>query len=95
MLNILSGVAVLVVVLCPTDLPKYPPNHLKAGERDTSINLTAIQDWLGPECVKNIHLVAATVFIVSIGMTSFIFGARERDRRRKKPHRPGRLGGGG
>ena len=40
--------------------------------------------------MKTIHLIFAAAFIVFIGLTSFIFGARERDRRHESPYPKGR-----
>lgn len=72
-LSIIAGFAVLVVVLFPTKRP------------ETTIDLTPLQDALGESVVNWIHVGAAVVFIVLIGVISLFFGARERDRRRTEP----------
>ena len=77
-LSIAAGVCVLAVVLFPTSGP---------GE---ATELGPLQDWLGESAVGKIHIAAAALFIVFIGLISVIFGVRERDRHRKKPNE-GRL----
>lgn len=72
-LSISAGVCVLGVVLFPTSRP------------DKATELRPVQDWLTESIVGKIHITAAALFIVIIGLISLIFGARERDRHRKKP----------
>jgi hypothetical protein len=77
-LSIAAGVCVLAVVLFPT------------GRPNKATDLRPVQDWLGESVVGKIHLTAAALFVVFIGLISLIFGARERDRHRKTPE-DGRL----
>jgi hypothetical protein len=72
-LSIIAGLAVLVVVLFPTKRP------------EKAIEPTPLQDLRGESFVNWIHVGAAVVFIVLIGLISLFFGAREHDRRRTEP----------
>ena len=72
-LSIAAGACVLAVVMFPT------------GRPNKGTDLRPVQDWLGESAVGKIHLTAAALFIVFIGLISLIFGARERDRHRKTP----------
>ena len=72
-LSFAAGVCVLAVVLFPTSRP------------DKATELRPVQDWLTESTVGKIHIFAAALFIVFIGLISLMFGARERDRHRKSP----------
>ena len=72
-LSILAGLAVVFVVVFPTQRP------------DKTIELRPHQEAWGESFVNWVHVGAATTFVVLIGLISFFFAARERDRRRVEP----------
>jgi hypothetical protein len=72
----LAGVAVVLVAVCPT------------GTSEPGQELTALQARLGESLVQSIHFVAAFVFISSLAVISFLFGAREGSRPRRGRQSP-------
>ena len=75
-LSIVAGCGALVVALFPT------------GRPNEAVKLTPLQDRLGESTVETIHFVAATVFIVSLGVISYYFGKREGARPQRENKRP-------
>jgi hypothetical protein len=54
--------------MCPTGRPSDEANE---------IDLTPLQDHIGEGAAQAVHLSAAGIFIVSLGVISFYFGTRE------------------
>jgi hypothetical protein len=74
-LSLFAGLAVIVVALFPTGLPKH------------FAKLTPLQDRLGESAVETIHFIAAGAFIVSLAVISYFFGKREGMRPRREGKR--------
>jgi hypothetical protein len=67
--SIVAGIAALGVALFPAIRPKH-----------TNIALSPLQNLLGEFTVTAIHYTCAGIFIVSLGVISFMFGWREGNR---------------
>jgi hypothetical protein len=75
-LSCVAGVFVALVALCPTQRPS------------DAVALTPLQDRWGEDFVAGIHYVSATVFIVSLGVISYLYGKREGERSPSGRHSP-------
>jgi hypothetical protein len=64
-LSVVAGVFAAVVALCPTERPS------------DAVTLTPLQERWSEGFVGGIHYFAATVFIVSLGFISYLYGDRE------------------
>jgi hypothetical protein len=85
-LSILAGVAVLAVVLFPTNRPalnEHSPNP--ACTQGGASECTQIQEWLGEPRVGKFHIGVAVAFILSSAMISVRFAVQERSRHRVNP----------
>jgi hypothetical protein len=67
-LSFVAGFFAAVVAICPTERPS------------DDVKLTPLQGSWGEGVVGGIHYVAATVFIVSLGLISYLYGKREGER---------------
>lgn len=77
-LSLIAGIAVLVVVFFPTWRPDVPSGAPLCGSNPTPPRCSPVEQTLGESLTATIHMVAATVFILSLAAISFLFAHREK-----------------